>query len=254
MKNVEITSSKAEAEQYLKRADEIGERLDRRRRKSYDFVSRGLGKRVAALARDYNRFRKNANKILRNTNIKEEATLDKISVPGKRGGSKIYIEEGEIVLDRVKTNCRKVKEICSKIEEVSLPEEEERELKQLQEDIEELKNTKFQKYAKDLEESLRAFRNTHFLGSALIAGRVLDVILDKLEGDSRSEKIEFLESRKILESKSGGKIVNAIKRYRNIYSHQVGEYPSLNEATIILVGTVDLVKRISEEKAVLSTD
>lgn len=114
-------------------------------------------------------------------------------------------------------------------------------------------------YALDLKQSIDYFKKGLFLGSVLIAGRVISVCLDKVNSKIPSEKKEtwknlpskqkneewWLEIRKILKIESKEEnIFKAIKEYRVTFTHKINIHPSTEEALLVLTGAIFLTKKI----------
>lgn len=192
MENIEIASFKSRAISLSERSDSLIKRLEKQSKtKSVsELADYGLSKSVRSLVGDYNSFRKKINRFLREGNISEEALLEKVSSPSKSTSSKVYFDVGITRARQVKDNCNTAEGILRKMEELTLSEEEEKELRRVEEKIEEMKKSNLNsKYVEDLERSLREFRSGHLLASALVTGRVLDVVLDKIESKIGSKNI-----------------------------------------------------------------
>jgi len=104
-------------------------------------------------------------------------------------------------------------------------------------------------YANELEQSLEELRNEHFLASVMITGRVIDYTIDQIKSSQGlggpKEVFDLLEEKGIVDSREG-KITEAIKSYRNVYTHEVGKNPDFSEAMIILLGCAKLLHNIQE--------
>jgi hypothetical protein len=110
-------------------------------------------------------------------------------------------------------------------------------------------NAKLPLYANDLEKSLEELRSDHLLASALITGRVIDHTIDQIKSSQGlggpEEVLDYLEDEGIVDSREG-QITNAVKSYRNVYTHEVGKKPDVSESLIILLGTAKLLHNIQE--------
>ncbi|WP_231184709.1 DUF4145 domain-containing protein [Haladaptatus sp. DYF46] len=104
-------------------------------------------------------------------------------------------------------------------------------------------------YANDLEQSLEELRSDHLLASAMITGRVIDHTLDQIKSSQNlggpKEVLDHLEEKGIVDSREG-QITDAIKSYRNVYTHEIGKNPDISEALIILLGCAKLLHNIQE--------
>ncbi|KAA0007625.1 MAG: hypothetical protein DRN19_01050 [Thermoplasmata archaeon] len=110
-------------------------------------------------------------------------------------------------------------------------------------------------YASDLEKALDAFSNQNLTCSVLLAGRVIEVIWSKIKSKVKEEKgmkeaverkePEWEDLRPYIRDMVGReseKVIQAIKLYRNKFSHRVGSYPTPEESLIMLSGAVLLAK------------
>lgn len=141
--------------------------------------------------------------------------------------------------------------------EISLAPREEAELKKLEEEIKAKIEPLLPKYSSELLQSIKSLRKGEFLGSTLICGRIVEVIIDKCKKKLSEEKraevewkdvIEFLRNKGILSGKEAEKILDSVKIYRNRFAHEIGTYPSIEETLLIISGTSLLVKKIAEKK------
>lgn len=105
-------------------------------------------------------------------------------------------------------------------------------------------------YTEDLEQSVEELRNGHYLAAAMVAGRVIDHVIDQVKSSQRlggpEEVLNHLEEERIIDSEES-KITSSIKSYRNKYAHEVGKSPDFSESVIILLGCTKLLKNIQEE-------
>jgi uncharacterized protein YutE (UPF0331/DUF86 family) len=146
--------------------------------------------------------------------------------------------------------------ISGLVAEISLSPSKEEELKTLENEIKDKIEQSFPLYSSELIQSINSLRKGELLGSALICGRIVTVIIDKCKktmskGRAKlvlKEVFEFLKNKRILDGKEGEEILNAIRLYRNKFAHQIGTYPSIEEAILIISGTALLLKKITENK------
>lgn len=166
-------------------------------------------------------------------------------------------------LQKKEKECKKALKIINDlILLIPLRPAQEEELKSLKKLVKEIIEQKLPEYAQDLSRAIDNFENGRLLESVLIAGRVINVGLSKINAKipaevkeemeklSKKEKkdkwwkealkilnLEFAEERKILE---------ALKLYRDRFSHQVGVSPSIEETIVIISGSVNLIRKIIE--------
>lgn len=104
-------------------------------------------------------------------------------------------------------------------------------------------------YGDDLDLSLEELRAGHYLSSAMITGRVIDHTIDQIKSSQRlggpEEVLDHLEDNGIVDSREG-QITGALKSYRDVYAHEVGQTPDITEALMILLGCAKLLHNIQE--------
>ena len=112
-------------------------------------------------------------------------------------------------------------------------------------------------YADDLNKSIDELRNDHYLASAMITGRVIDHTIDQIKSSKGlggpEEVLGHLEKNDIIDSREN-KITDSVKSYRDVYAHEVGQTPGLNEALIILLGCAKLLHNIQEAGKTIEYD
>jgi len=62
------------------------------------------------------------------------------------------------------------------------------------------------------------------------------------------EVVSFLREKGMLDEKELKRILEAIRLYRNKFAHEIGTYPSIEEAILMISGTTLLVRKIAENK------
>ena len=106
-----------------------------------------------------------------------------------------------------------------------------------------------------MEKALDAISNQNLTCSVLLAGIVIEVIWSKIKSKVKEEKgmkeaverkePEWEDLRPYIRDMVGReseKVIQAIKLYRNKFSHRVGSYPTPEESLIMLSGAVLLAK------------
>jgi len=104
-------------------------------------------------------------------------------------------------------------------------------------------------YAEDLRKSVAELRDSHYLASAMITGRVIDHTIDQVKSSQNlggpEEVLDHLEEEHIIDPREN-KITDSIKSYRDVYAHELGQIPDFNEALIILLGCAKLLHNIQD--------
>lgn len=112
-------------------------------------------------------------------------------------------------------------------------------------------------YANDLQKSISELESGHYLASAMIAGRVIDHTIDQIKSSQGlggpEDVLNHLRENNIIDSRED-KIADSIKSYRDVYAHEVGRVPDVNEALIILLGCSKLLHNIQEAGKARSYD
>ena len=137
---------------------------------------------------------------------------------------------------------------------------EEEELKMLEKEIREKIEPSLPLYSSELLESIKSFRKGDLLASTLICGRMITVIVDKCRsklGEMRKkgkeeigweEIVSFLREKGVVNEKELKRILEAIRLYRNKFAHEIGTYPSIEEAILMISGTTLLARKIADNK------
>ena len=203
------------------------------------------GTEVNTVRRRYNKFREKFNEFIKNnSNEESELSIDKVPSTAAFSG-------GGEMLDVV-TNAEAAASALIKYEETSLDSKQEKKIKYSREGLSEL--DKMPIFKEDLSKSLDLLERGYYLGSVLIAGRLIDYSFSKIlkdvdlqSGESKVEGIvrKLEEDDEIYES-SDGKIVQALRTYRNLYSHNPGAEPDSDKSIMIIAGTIDYLKTLQK--------
>jgi hypothetical protein len=103
-------------------------------------------------------------------------------------------------------------------------------------------------YEKNLTEAIVEQEKGHFLASALITARVIEYILDQIEGKDINEKIKNLRDKAIIGKVEKRKadeeefIIKAEKKARNIFSHEIKNFVNPSESLSMLGDCVRLLR------------
>jgi hypothetical protein len=220
---------------------------------------------VRCLEEDYKELRSRTSAILKSFGIKEEFLPRDIPLPEYVYGTisdlpVVYRSLTNVFLWRINKECAKVINLIDGLTTtVALTEEKEKELKSLEDKIKEEIEPVLPLFSHDLIESVKCFRNGEFLGSVLICGRIIEFLIEKVgsqvSNNSKAEPkqksdafYDFLKNKKVIDDDEGKKILEAIKSYRNKYSHDIKLYPDLEESLIILSGVTSLISKVAKNK------
>jgi len=223
------------------------------------FDSEPLYGKVYTIFQEYENLRHRTRRVLENIKdkVSDEVLPCYLHFPSTYDptSKKFCIEGWKIVslLNLMNKECSKTLTLITDLaSEISLTPPREEELKMLENEIKAEIEPVFPLYSSELLQSIKSLRKAEFLGSAFICGRMIDVIMDKckkkLGKDEKADIFEFLRSKEILGGKEGERILDAIKLYRNKFAHEIGTYPSLEEAILIISGTSLLLKKIAKKK------
>jgi len=204
-------------------------------------------RRQLELARDrYNNLRSGTNSVFEEMQVSKRILLAFQSyylTPG--------VERTDALgfLRRIETECDKARVILEGLQKrVVLTSDKQKELETVKDEIAKMIEPVAPLYAHDLQQSLAEFSEGHLLASVLTAGRTIDVLMDKVEKASAQKtteaQLDYLKVRGILDEKTEGYIVKAVKNYRNVYSHTVGSSPEIEDCLIVVLGTSKLLKNI----------
>jgi|YelNatPaOPRAMG01_1025707.scaffolds.fasta_scaffold30489_2 hypothetical protein len=214
------------------------------------------------LEEDYQELISRTSTILKLFKIKEELLPKRLSLQFhydlSHAENILYEGEAKVFLYRLAKECAKVIEIIDGLTLcVALPEEREKELEDVEKKIKEEIEPILPLFSTDLLESIKYFRSGYFLGSVLICGRIIVFFVEKVKSQipdiSKIEPsqqwdavINFLKEKKIIKVEEGKMILEAIKLYRNKYSHIISEYPNLEESLLIIIGVTMLVDKVAK--------
>lgn len=216
----------------------------------------------------YESTRWNTNDILKN-NFKFDEKLEKLFPQNlifpstyEENETRLYFRDLRGSLENMEKEIEKTIVLLNDLSlQISVSQKEKEELKSLEETIDREISPLLPDYASDLKESINYFKKGYLLGSALIAGRIISVCLDKVnskipedkrknwEGLPKKEKSEkwWRETRKILNIGTKEEhIIKGIRKYRDTFSHEIASHPSIEELILILSGAVFLTKKIIE--------
>jgi len=85
-----------------------------------------------------------------------------------------------------------------------------------------------------LENALMEYENRHYLSVTILSGKVIVYVLEQIRGKSYEEKLKELKSRNILPEYLEVDFLNAAKRARNYYTHNIDTSPAASDALDML--------------------
>jgi len=85
-----------------------------------------------------------------------------------------------------------------------------------------------------LENALMEYQNKHYLSVVILSGKVIVYVLEQIRGKSDEEKLKELESRNILPKDLKADFLNATRRARNYYTHNINTSPAASDALDML--------------------
>jgi len=142
-------------------------------------------------------------------------TLLYLSIPSS-------VEQATGVLHRISIECDHVIGFLNAAITPLSPEDVDR-LNKLRSELAEVTTKLDINYEKNLTEAINEQEKGHSLASALITARVINYIIDQIEGETIEDKIKFLQEKGIIEK--GGEvkafIIKASKKARNVFSHDI---------------------------------
>lgn len=100
-------------------------------------------------------------------------------------------------------------------------------------------------FEKNLEISLKQAEKGNFLGSTLITARVVEYILQKIDGKTIEDKIKFLISKNIIENDREDirhAIIKASRKSRNFFTHRIDTFAGSSDALSILGDCIKLLE------------
>lgn len=253
--SIVVSSLIGQAESIKESCEEEKIRLQQTKSHS-DYVSRShaLGGTVS-IHNSYNDLRKSFNKFIEKNvdeDFLESAKLSQLSFSPASGGN-VPRNEVTSFLNSIQTECDKAVRSLTEWQDLSIPMEKEKKLEEVKEDLAQLPEDLYQ-FTKILNKSIDAYRDGHYLGSSLISGKIIDIVLDKVDREAKKEydidekkerQNTYLEDKEILYPNEGD-ITSAIKVYRDIYSHQIDKNPDWDDSLLMIVGSKKLLQGITE--------
>jgi len=107
-------------------------------------------------------------------------------------------------------------------------------------------------YEKNLNEAITEQEKGHFLASALITGRVVSYILDRIEGKDIEGKLKFLQDKNIIAKDREGEevkafIMKASKKARNVFSHTIETFANASDSLSLLGDCIRMLRTLKAE-------
>jgi hypothetical protein len=101
---------------------------------------------------------------------------------------------------------------------------------------------------KNLQEAINEQEKGHCLASALITSRVINHILDHIQGEDIDKKIKFLHDRNVIgkEREEETFIIKASKRARNIFSHDIRIFANPSDSLSLLGDSIKMLRMLAQ--------
>lgn len=147
---------------------------------------------------------------------------------------------------------RKAIAYLSEIKPPLISKESKSELKSLREEIEKISGKLEPYIEQNYIFAIDSFEDGHVLGASLIASRLIEYYLDKLNGENINEKIQSLRLKMRSDKKrqnvsdSEQSLIRSSKSARNILSHNIHAIPEPEESLSLLSNCISLIKMMME--------
>lgn len=200
---------------------------------------------VNTLVNHYNELVDKVNKLFEEDNIEEKLskgkTIDYDWDDLKKG--KLYATEAHIL--GLIFSTFKIKSFL--LDNITLAESTINKLGSLKDELQQIKNDLPENILLNLNQAIEEFEKGGFLGSSLIAGKIIRVCLDKIMGTDINQKINLLKSLDLIRDKDGTDSLLKANHYgRNLTSHDLDIFPSSSEA-ICYIGEAIKIARICND-------
>jgi hypothetical protein len=162
-------------------------------------------------------------------------TLPYLSIPSS-------VEQATGVLHRISIECENVIGFLNAAITPLSPEDVDK-LNKLRSELAEVTTKLDINYEKNLTEAINEQEKGHSLASALITARVLNYIIDQIEGKTVEDKIKFLQDKNIIEKGEEVKafVIKASKKARNVFSHDIKIFANPSDSLSMLGDCVKLL-------------
>ena len=188
------------------------------------------------------------NDINSETNILLEAYNSSIPDVKKTLGIKVSpIDKGRIAKARLRQlilECDKVIGLLKSIQ-TSLSTEEIDKMNHIRTEISKICEDLDINFEKNLNMAVTESENGHFLASAIITSRIVEYVLDKIEGKNIEDKIDFLVSKGLIDKDRKDvkeAVIKASKLSRNFFSHRIDTFVESSEALTLLGDCVKILR------------
>lgn len=181
-------------------------------------------------------------------------SITKITLPYLSNPSSV--EQATGVLHRISIQCESVIGSLNTLISPLSPEDADK-LDKLRSELAEVTTDLDINYEKNLNEAIIEQEKGHFLASALITARVVNYILDRIEGKNIEEKIKFLQDNNIIVKGREGEeaktfIIKASKKARNVFTHTIETFANASDSLSLLGDCIKLLKILTRLKGELS--
>ena len=99
-----------------------------------------------------------------------------------------------------------------------------------------------------MEHALKSYESGEFLGSTLIAGRVINKIMNKIPGKEIEKQIEYLRNNKIItdDRLAGQTILKASKKARNVFTHDLEYMSDPQQSLSLITDTIQIMNLLKD--------
>jgi len=172
---------------------------------------------------------------------KSRLTLEHVSCPP-------YVDYHDSIklLTKIEIECEKAIGFLEKMQLPKLTSEQIDKLGSLRQELEQIEETNFER---NLSVAIDEYERGDWLASALISSRVVAYCLSKIPGKDDEEKVKFLVEKGIVgkDRKDEKKLIMKSSRFaRNFLSHDIGNFPSPEEALSLLSESVRIAKLLAK--------
>ena len=152
--------------------------------------------------------------------------------------SEDYTKNPIMTLELIRNNCEIARLFISSLIG-KIPREDVDKLYSLRQEIEPLRRFN-PRLCEHLENAIREQEDGHYLACALISGKIIDYVVDKIPGKTSEDKTSFLIKHGLLEKELKNSFINGIKRARAYFTHIITELPKSHESLELLTQAVKM--------------
>lgn len=214
---------------------------------------------ILKLCNDYNSW---VNEVKMVLGDKVKILPQSLTIPVSKTNSTKRIRkiDAKYFLEKARIECEKTIASLSKLlEKIKIPKEKSEELNKIEEEVTTLIEPKLPSYAYEVKLAINLVRDGYPLPSVLVCGRVVDVLLNKLRKYFKIENGEWVDKtlymckRERLLKEGWEDVVKVVKKWRNMYSHQLIR-ADIEDCFVMITTTSKLLKSIIKSNLYKSLD